>query len=104
VVALLVDVLAQVVGELGRNQITWSHRPRALARRLHERHARAYHAMPHEEVVGIEIADPRMVQQPLARPHEPAEDQPENAAQTVGVSGGRRRLYGRHDAKWRRVA
>ena len=61
VVLLLVDVLLEVAHELGRDRVVLCHALRPFARGLHQRDAGADVAVRREEVLGIELADARIV-------------------------------------------
>ena len=67
VVGLLADVLLEVGREQRRRPGRARPGPRAVARRLHQRHARPDHAVRREQVLGVEVADPRMRDQPRRR-------------------------------------
>jgi hypothetical protein len=86
VVALLLDVLGQIVDQLRRHGIAGRHRQRALAGRLHERHARPDDRVAGEEVLRIHLDEPRVVDEPLPGPHQLPEHETQRAAQARGVS------------------
>ena len=65
-VALLLDVLLEVVDKLGGDRIVRRERASAITARLEHRHGGADHRVEREQVLRVDLAQARMLDEPPA--------------------------------------
>jgi len=93
VLTLLGNVLVEVGREDLADRIFLCELPRLLAGGLHQRHAGADDAVEREQVLGIELSDPRIVDEPAARPDQLGEDELDLPPQALALARGNVRFH-----------